>query len=189
LSLVVKRPEKRVEVCLDGSLQAEWEAAEAALAEARQRKLMDTRLGDSVHALAEAVRAIEDKARAESVTFLLRGVPRHVWDAFVADHPERDDHELDKAYGYNTETIFDAVLAHNVPKSITAEVPPTIVSVTKQDGTLVKFTPAEWQAFADELTNAQYGSFQVAVNEINRGRTNVPFSPAAYRETRTSGKS
>ena len=188
MSLVVKRPEKRVEVCLDGSLQAEWEAAEAALSEARQRKLLDTRLGDSVHGLAEAVREIEDKARAESVTFLLRGMPRHVWDAFVADHPEREDNELDKAYGYNTETIFDAVLGHKVPAAVSGDVQPTIVSVTKQDGTLVKFTPDEWQAFADELTNAQYGSFQVAVNEINRGRVNVPFSPAAYRETRSSGK-
>lgn len=189
MSLVVKRPEKRVEVCLDGSLQADWEAAEAALTEARQRKLLDTRMVDSVHALAEAVRAIEEKARAESVVFLLRGMSRHAWDAFVADHPEREEHELDKAYGYNTETIFDAVLAHKLPATITAEMPPTIVSVTKQDGTPIKFTPAEWQAFADELTNAQYGTFQVAVNEINRGRTNVPFSPAAYRETRASGKS
>jgi hypothetical protein len=189
LTLVVKRPEKRVEVCLDGSLQAEWEAAEAALAEARQRKLIDARLVDSVQPLAAAVREIEDKAREESVTFLLRGMPRHVWDAFVAEHPEREGNELDKAYGYNTETIFDAVLAHKVPRSIGAEVPPTIVSVTKQDGTAVPFAPAEWQAFADELTNAQYGSFQLAVHEINRGRTNVPFSPAAYRETRSSGKS
>lgn len=189
MSLIVKRPEKRVEVCLDGSLQAEWEAAEAALTEARQRKLLDARMVDSVQVLAEAVREIEDKARAESVTFLLRGMPRHAWDAFVAAHPERDEHELDKAYGYNTETIFDAVLAHKVPSTVTAEIPSTIVSVTKQDGTPVEFTPAEWQAFADELTNAQYGTFQVAVNEINRGRTNVPFSPAAYREIRASGKS
>ena len=100
-------------------LQAEWEAAEAALTEARQRKLLDARMVDSVQALAGAVREIEEKARAESVTFLLRGMPRHVWDAFVADHPEREDNELDKAYGYNTETIFDAVLAHKVPQSIT----------------------------------------------------------------------
>jgi len=188
VSLVVKRPEKRVEVCLDGSLQAEWEAAEAALAEERQLKLVDARLNSTVRAKAEAVREIEEKARARSVTFLLRGMPRHVWDAFVAEHPEREGNELDKAYGYNTETIFDAVLAHKLPVGITAEVPPTIVSVTKQDGTPVEFSPAEWQAFADELTNAQYGSFQVAVNEINRGRTNVPFSPAAYRETRPSGR-
>ena len=115
MSLIVKRPEKRVEVCLDGSLQAEWEAAEAALTEARQRKLLDARMVDSVQALAGAVREIEEKARAESVTFLLRGMPRHVWDAFVADHPEREDNELDKAYGYNTETIFDAVLGTRCP--------------------------------------------------------------------------
>lgn len=181
MALTVKRPEKRIDVCLDGSLQAAWESAEAELTQARERRLMDARLVSKVTELAEKVRGIEEEARAASVTFLLRALGRREWDKFVEDHPAREGEKLDEHYGYNTATIFDAVLGSKDPA--------TIISVTRQDGKAEKFDPTEWPEFADQLTNQQYSEFQVAVTALNRGRTEVPFSPAAYRETRNSVKS
>lgn len=181
MALTVKRPEKRVDVCLDGSLVAEHEALSAELEEARKQKILDPRMNDPIQALAQRIRDIEDRAKADTVTFQIRALPRKDWAAFEDAHPAREDNEVDERYGVNTSTIFDAVLSSDSPASI--------VSVSRPDGEAVEFAPADWAEFAEQLTDNQYSQFMLAVLTVNRGKNDVPFSLAAYRETRPSDES
>ena len=140
MALTVKRPEKRVEVCLDGSLVAEHERLQAELEEARKQKILDKRLNDPVRDLAQRVRDVEEKAKAESVTFLIRALPRKEWNAFEEAHPAREDNEVDQRYGVNTSTIFDAVLSHDLPEAASKDCPPSL-AMARSSFQLTQSTP------------------------------------------------
>jgi len=168
--LTVKRPETRVQFCLDGDLKAAHEAAEAEFNEARNKSLADARLNSPVKDLAQKVSDIEAEMKAASVTFLIRGLPRGAWSDLVAAHAPREGNTLDKSYGYNVE----ALMVEAIPKSI--------VSVENSAGEVLPFDPAkEWDALADEMTNSQYEDFVLAAMRVNAGRNDVPFSLSAFR--------
>jgi len=182
MALSITRPERTVTVCLDGSITTEHERLSAQLEEKRKQKILDPRLNDPTRELAQRIVALEERARNASVDFLIRGLKRSDWQKFVDAHPERKDNEADETYGFNTDTLFDAVLS--------SEDPASIVAVTKTEGGKAeKFSPADWAEFADQLTDAQYTKFQVAVLGANKGLQDLPFSLAAYRETRPSDES
>lgn len=182
MSLTIKRPERTVTVCLDGTITTEHERLSLELEEKRKQKILDPRLNDPTRELAQRIVALEEKAKKSSVDFLIRGLKRADWQKFVDAHPEREDNDVDDTYGFNTSTLFDAVLS--------SEDPASIVAVTKTEGGKAeKFSPADWVEFADQLTDAQYAQFQMAVIGANKGKTDVPFSLAAYRETRPSDES
>lgn len=176
MKLEVKRPEKFVEFCLDGELHGEYETAKAELDMARRKALADKRLNDPTIKLAQHVVDLGDKIRAESVRFLIRGLPRKRWATLTAENPAREGEALDKSYGCNIE----AVMIEAIPESI--------VSVTR-DGEPVDFDPAkDWEGTADDMTDIQYEDFVVAVLTVNRGRQEVPFSLDAYRRISDSDK-
>ena len=178
MKLELKRPEKTVEFCLDGSLYAEYQEAERELQDARKKALAvrDGRMSDPAKPLAQKVVDLGEQIRAESATFLLRALNRKRWQTIVAENPARKDNAADKGYNFN----LDAVLGEAIPESI--------VSVSK-DGEPVEFDPAaDWDALADEMTDRQYEDFGYAVLELNRGRQEVPFSLDAYRKIAASEK-
>jgi hypothetical protein len=182
MALSIKRPERTVTVCLDGSLVAEYERENAKLEDAQKRVLLDERMVDPTKGLAQKVIGLHEQARKSSVDFVIRGLKRGDWQKFVDAHPARKDNEQDDTYGFNTETLFDAVLS--------SEDPASIVAVTKTEtGEAEEFAPTDWAAFADDLTNNQYMQFQLAVLAVNNGKNDVPFSRAAFRETRRSDES
>ncbi|WP_405475629.1 hypothetical protein [Paenarthrobacter ilicis] len=170
MTLTVKRPETRVQFCLDGDLKAKHEAVEAEFTEARNRSLADGRLNDPLKALAQRVADVEDEMRASTVEFVLRGLKRSEWQDLVAEHAPREGNDLDKSYGFNVESLM------------VAAIPACVVSVVNQAGEVLPFDPAkEWDALADEMTNSQYEDFVLAVLRVNQGRNDVPFSLSAYR--------
>ena len=178
MKLELKRPEKTVEFCLDGSLYAEYEAAVRDLEDARKKALAvrDERLTDPAKPIAVRVVELSERIKAESVTFLLRALNRKMFQTLVAENPARKDNQSDKGYGFN----LDAVLQ--------AAIPASIVGVSKE-GDPVDFDPAtDWEALADEMTDRQYDDFGLAVLELNRGRQEVPFSLDAYRKIAASDK-
>lgn len=177
MALKITRPEKIVSLCTDAALQAEWEEAQDALANA-PREVQDDRLnsGNSTVKLAHAVQEIEQKMLASTVRFRLQALRRSEWTERVAANPPRDDNADDKARGYNQETFYDDVIARS------------IVEVT-QDGEAIDFDPlGEWEALADEMTDAQYSKFAEAVFVLNRGEVSVPFSRSASRALRGSSE-
>lgn len=174
MALNVKRAERLVEVCLDGSLLAEWEATDAAYkaARAEQRASRDKRmndpLGKRVEDLKEKARELSAKARAESVTFRLRALPRTAWDDLATKHPARKE-DKERGLPFDVQSITDAALGTEG----------SIVSVTRPDGVDEAFTHGDWSAFSADLSSSQHDDFQAAVIALNAGANEVPFLPAS----------
>lgn len=182
MAISMKRAERRVTLCLDGELYAKYEDAEVRLSEARMKKATDSRLNSSVLTIEEEVFELFEAQRKETITFVLRALPRAKWDALTEAHPAREDSDLDKHYGFNTDTMFDPAIAH--------EEPTTIVRVTDHEGVVLDFKPADWAELSAEMSKSQYGFFQVAINELNGGTSEIPFSPTAFKAIQGSaGKS
>lgn len=182
MAIAMKRAERRVTLCLDGELYAKYEDAEARLLEARLKKATDSRLNAPVLDVEREVGELFEAQRKETITFVLRALPRAKWDALVEEHPAREDNDLDKHYGFNTDTMFDPAIAHSDPT--------TIVRVTDHEGVVLDFKPSEWADLSADMSKSQFGFFQVAINELNGGTSTIPFSPTAFKASQASaGKS
>lgn len=178
MSISMKRAERRVSLCLDGELFAKYEDASERLRDAQLKQSVDGRLNAPVAAVQKEVHELFEAQRKASVTFVLRALPRSAWDALVLAHPPRKDNDADDHVGFNISTIFDAALAH--------EKPSVIVRVTDAEGVDQDFKPSDWQALSDEISRSQYVEFEGAVNALNRGENEIPFSHAAFKTTRDS---
>ncbi|GAA1110498.1 hypothetical protein [Nesterenkonia jeotgali] len=178
MALNVKRPERLVDVCLDGSLMAEWEATDKEYRSARAELLAapDKRMNDPrakrVDELLAKARELSKQARAETVTFRLRALPRSAWDELVTAHPARSK-EKDGGFPFNITTITDAAMSTEG----------TIVSVERPDGAVEPFAWDDWEAFAEGLSSAQHEDFYVAVIGLNAGANEVPFLPESAQTT------
>lgn len=180
----LKRPEQTVPLCLDLSLRAEWEKAEADLAKARQAPRDDRLSGDTtIRDLATAVRTLEERMTAETIYFRLRALRRSKWSEIVDANPPRPENGDDQAAGLNRETFFDAVMTATDDQT---KEPLTIVEVRDADDEPVEFSVEEWSDLADDMTDAQYELFADVIATLNRGRAVVPFSRAASRLTSDS---
>lgn len=178
MTITIKRPRSTVEFCTDLGLQADWEAANAALsaAKATPSGMMND---NTVKEAAAAVIALEQAMKDQVLLFDLQALPRKKWQEAEAAHPERDGVKADEVYSVHVATFFDAV----IPDSIYAVRDKT----TNQP---VDFDPhAEWSALADEMTEGQYNTFALKVLRLNRGDAGVPFSQAASKLTGSSAKS
>jgi hypothetical protein len=163
-----KLPEKEVRICLRADLVADFEAAEAELAEAQRTARAENSLGAGagIKTLAERVTAIRDQMAAASGTFRLRAVPRRKWTALYAEHPPREGDARDAATGFNRETFFEALTRACI-------VDPEI-------------SDAEWEALADHLSAAQWDALVDAAWQVNQTGVDVPFSLAASRALSTT---
>ena len=174
MKLTIKRPETTYDLCLDGELFAEFQEAENELKEARKMALADSRLNSPVKEIAKRIVALQEQMKAETVTFTLRGLPRKDWARMVAENPPREGNAVDKGYGAN----MDALMVEAIPACIVE---------VKKDGEVIDFDPTkDWDALAEEMTDAQYDDFAVKTVSVNRGRQEVPFSQAAYKLTQAS---
>lgn len=206
MALNIKRAERVVEVCLDGTLTADWE-----LTRRRVQELLEEakRLGRQVDAqpkddrlnrrktpaekrmaevetelaqLSQEAEALADAAIEQTALFRLRALPRPVWDELVTEHPARPAvagaESPDAPFPFNKDTIADAALALDE----------SIVSVTrKHDGAVEEFSATDWPAFAAELSDSQHGDFRATVIQLNVGSNDLPFFRASD-STRGSAK-
>jgi hypothetical protein len=178
MPIIIKRPRSQVELCVDLSLQSAWENAAEALKKAQSQP--NQMLNNAV--LTEAAKAVtdlEDEMAASTLVFELQAVTRKAWQEYEAAHPPREGHKDDETFSVNCSTFFDAVA------------PVMITGVReKVSGEVFAFDPAtEWSDLANEMTEAQYNVFALKILNMNRGTTDVPFSPAASRVTAASDES
>lgn len=173
----LKRPTRLVSVCLDGDLTAEYESLQAQLTDARRARLADGRVNSPVAGLEKKQAELYAAQQEQTVTFQLRGLPRHEWDALKTANPARKDNDLDEQFGFNHSVLFDAVM----------ESDGTIVEVT-QAGEVVEFSKADWTELAPSLTDGQWGDFVSALAELNAGKQSVPFSLAGYKKMQASAE-
>lgn len=169
VDLIITRPTKGVELCLDLARRSEWEQAEVALAEARKDPTVDQRLtGGPVTELAKKLTALEAEMNAATVTFQLEALTRVEWSRLRTEHPPRKGDDSDKSLGFNESTLFDEAIL------------PSIKGVSDHEGNPIEWAPDSWRALADEMTNRQYEDFKIAVLELNvLGGSRLPKSMAA----------
>lgn len=174
--LGAKRPETIVEFCTNLDLQAEHDEASTDLAALQQR---DTKTLVSAARTKAAKRVVdlEKQMLDHVILFRLAALPRKKWAELEAEHQPREDNAVDAHYRVNMATFIDAVMS----------TPGVIVAVThKKTGEPVEFTAADWDAEADEMTNAQWDHFAIAILSLNRGKASPGFNKAAWQQTQIS---
>lgn len=171
-----KLPERTVEICLRGDLNAELAAADEALTKAQEQALNSLAGGDT-GPLLERIEALQAEMAENTYAFRLRGLPRPKFRAILADHPPRripdpDNpeetvvHPGDLYTGINAETFHDALIRACLidPEGLDDEA---------------------WEQLTGVLNDYQFDELASAAWGLNRSDVD-PFSRAASRMTRSS---
>lgn len=151
-----KLPERTVDLCLRGDLQAEWEALQSALLEARKAErtsLADAEPGEEIE---KQIRVLEDTMSGSVLTLRLRALNRKDFHDLTLKHPPREDHRLDRMYGFNLETFNAECIRVSV------------VEPVLDDG--------EWQQLLEVLTPGQYKLLSDTCEVLNHQPVDLPFS-------------
>lgn len=156
-----KLPERSVELCLRGDLVAQFEALQRELERLGERPKQPMLTGDvEAREVAKRIEAVREQMRAHTVTFTMRAMSRRRWTEFVAGHEPRKGVESDQTAGFNTKTLYEALVREST-------VDPQL-------------TDEEWAHLLDEvLSDAQFETLAGAAWELNRKDVSVPFSFAA----------
>jgi uncharacterized NAD(P)/FAD-binding protein YdhS len=171
-----KLPERSVEVCLRGDLQADLEVLERQLEEATEQQDAVNSLdaGAEIAEISEKIQDLRTEMKDHTYPFRVRALSRRAYRALVAAHPPRKvtdaegNEKVDDtdSLGFNVETFFDALLR-------LALVDPEVDDAT-------------WSSLMDRLTDRQFEELAGAAWLLNRQEVDIPFSRAASRNSRSS---
>lgn len=174
------RPKKRVQICLDGSLIARAQELTDQADVLRQKSVVDDRFKRDLSKVHREMRENRDAFDKASIYVIVQGLKRSVWEAFIAEHPKREGQQLDDAFGFNTDTLFPAVIMNTET--------PSIIQILDHEGLVQPFTPEELTELVDEMTKSQYEEICLAVYAVNGQVQTVPFSPTAFAATKSSAE-
>jgi hypothetical protein len=159
-------PERTVEICLRGDLQADFEELERQLAAAAERPDDGRIVGNiDVRRIADQMQELRAEMAGAMQVFRLRAFKRGRWTALLAEHPAEASDE--RGYGYNPETFAPAAVIASViePAAISEET---------------------WEKLFDSITDSQFNQLYNAAQILNQRPVSVPFSKAASVLTRGS---
>lgn len=149
-------PERTVEVCLRGDLQAEVEELSRELQQARATTLADR---GEMRKLAEQIEKTREAMLDSTVVFRLRGLNRAAYSSLMVGHPPRDGNDGDATVGYNADAFFPALIrACMVEPDLTDE---------------------QWDRLVEVLSSGQFDALADAALAVCRRKVDVPFSFAA----------
>jgi hypothetical protein len=114
---------KAVTMCLDGALQAEWDAALEELSNVPTQEPVARDAAPSPH-LSTTSTQVRDRFLASEVTFLF-AADNLSWGEYLrmqAEHEPREGNALDRIRGFNTETFYPALIR----KTCLSVSPPTV---------------------------------------------------------------
>lgn len=183
MALKVKRFERLVSVCLDGSALADLQTAnletvrlarEVGHAKGDEAKVAE--LTALLDAASDRGRDASARAQAETVVFRLRALPGHVWDSLTEAHPAKEDEGISGIDAYRD--ALDAALSYTNPEHPEWR---SVVEVRRHDESLEDFAPSDWEGFAADLAAEQVVDFHDAVLTLNAGNNSVPFLPPASK--------
>lgn len=181
---------RTVVMCVDGALQAEWDAANEALDDAARSDIDDGSL-----ALPKTKRAVDhlddlrDRVAASKVSFLFERVDWTERLAEMAKHPPREGVLLDRMNGYNVETFTRWQIAASC------------VSATGVDGDTSGIPAETWVTLlgasaegdkpkvAGTMNSKQIERLTTAARHVNEGENSVPPSARSLLESQDSGAS
>lgn len=158
-----KAPERVVDICLDGDLNAEHDILEQQLAIA-QRASAATMGGSSEQAdLARRIQDVEERMQASVVQFRLRAITRAQMNKLFEEHPARDG----KREAFNVETA-----------------PAALVAMSCVEPTMTLEQARELEA---ALGNGEFNKLSDAAWEVSSSGGSVPFSSTASVILRAPG--
>ena len=174
MALKIKRARKTVPLVVDLSLAAEHERAANQLQQAqRAAKKEDRENSPAVKDAAARVVDLEEQMRAETIYVELEAMPRKAWAEFEEANPARPDDKTDEAFGLDLSAMDDAISS-------------MIVAAFDHEDAPADFTGATWADVTEEISQAQWEPFALAVLSLNRKSADAPFSLAASNVTRHS---
>lgn len=183
-----------VTMCVDGSLQAEWENVQEELADVdvNSGSLAKTAVGE----IADRMDEVRARVLASEVTFTFERLGP--WDeiALRADHPPRDTNPIDRLRGFNVETYYAALIracctsvtkrGSDDPEPVPDDVWGGLLgapAATDAEGNVV--TPA----VRGSLNTRQVNNLIAAAEKVNGGETTVPPSARSLLESQDFGAS
>jgi hypothetical protein len=154
-----KLPEKTIELCLRGDLQAQWEDLERQF-QAVQEQDGDT-LGGGAHArdLADRMAGVAEEMRSHQVTFLFRGLSHRAYSDLLKAHKAPEEKRDEAVDGLDWGTYPTALIA-------ACAVDPAM-----------SYEQAE--KLSEVVSNKQFDDLFAAALSVNRAAVSVPFSYAA----------
>lgn len=157
LLAAARLPERTVELCLRGDLQAEWEELQRELEQAKRdaapKSLSDPPPGLE---LEERISELEATMAGAVLTARLRAVNRKAFQDLALAHPPRPEDQRDKLYGFNIES-FNAALIR------ACWVEPELGD-------------AQWAQLLEVITPGQYRLLADTCEVLNHSPVDVPFS-------------
>lgn len=165
-----KLPERTVDICLRGDLQAEWEDLHRQLADAEAAAAKDKRLNGDKRAreIGEQITAVQDQMRADTIVFRMRALSRKAWATLLKQHPPREKNEEDAQLGYNADEFMVALIR--------------ACTYSPDD-----LDDEGWAALLDDTTTEwQFAQLQNTALALNVRKVDVPNSFAASRLTQPS---
>lgn len=160
LLAAARLPERTVDLCLRGDLQAEWENLQRNLEEAKRVPDMRS-LGDPPPGaeLEDAIHALEVTMAASVLTLTLRALNRKAFQDLALKHPPRPDDQRDKMYGLNFESFnADLIRACCVDPELDDD---------------------QWAHLIEVITPGQYRLLGDTCEVLNHSPVDVPFSSNA----------
>jgi hypothetical protein len=159
-------PERTVDLCLRGDLQADFEDLTKQLAKAKEASRTSLADGGEAAEITERIEALREQMRGATVTVRLRAMPRRDWAKMEAEHPPREGDRNDKARGVNNSTFNEAAVRACLVEP--------------------ELGPGQFEALFDVVTDFQWWEVVNAVWQANRGAVDVPFLPVGLRTSRSS---
>lgn len=165
-----KLPERTVDICLRGDLQAVWEDLHRQLADVEAAAAKDKRLNSDKRAreIGEQITAVQDQMRADTLVFRMRALPKKKWDKLLKEHPPRKDNEEDAQLGYNVDSFMVALIR--------------ACTYSPDD-----LDDEGWSELLDDTTTEwQFAQLQNTALALNVRKVDVPNSFAASQLTQAS---
>jgi len=183
-----KLPERTVDICLRGDLQAEWEDLHRQLADAEAAAAKDKRLAGNtaVRAIGEQITAVQDQMRADTIVFRMRALGRKGWDALLKQHPPRKDNNEDAQLGYNVDTFMEALIRTCTYSPDDLDDDTWRELLGDNDDERARLEKAGKPTEDGKLTEWQFAQLQNTALALNVRKVDVPNSFAASRLTQPS---
>lgn len=185
-----KLPERTVDICLRGDLQAEWEDLHRQLADVEAATAKDKRLsGDRLaREIAGQITAVQEQMRADTLVFRMRGMGRKRWDSLMKEHPPRKDNEEDAQLGYDVDTFMVALIRACTYSPDDLDDEDWRVLLGDDEEERVRREKAGEPVEDGKLTEWQFAQLQNTALALNVRKVDVPNSFAASQLTRPSGR-
>lgn len=189
-TLRAARPARpHVEMCVDGALQAEWEATLEELDKADEDG-SGSLAQPAVTAVIERLDSLRDRVAASKVTFYFEKMEWTDRLALQAAHPPREGNLVDRMRGVNAETYYPLYIRGSVCSVVGAD-GKEVTEIPEDVWVSLLGTPAtdDQPAVSGSLNTGQVNTLIGKADEANNGQTSVPPSARSLLESQDFGAS